>query len=211
MKCRHIIQVIWSAVIPFCLALISITCKESLPVYLEPQNVLALHVAQVEQLNDRVAPPGRQVVHIVLEAENIFDEVFLDSVHIYGIVKVWWTRKPVRYKTFLVSENNLLDKNAITNGKLLLLPGQKIGFEMYWNMRTDDGIYLPNEMNFTYLRRRMCDFNVACADPEEFTIEASISIYDKIGAVKAAPHTFTFIGRVCTGCPPCTTCGGDGG
>ena len=80
----------------------------------------------------------------------------------------------------------------------------------YWNIRTDDGIYLPREMNFAYLRRRVCDFNVACADPEEFVLEASLKIFDRLGVVQAPMSTFTFRGRtcICAGYPPCSSGGG---
>jgi hypothetical protein len=192
------------------LALVSSSCKESLPGYADPKNVMAFKVTLIEQLNDRLAPPGRQVVHFVLEAENIHDEVFFDSVNIQGSVRIWWKRRPFRFRTMTLTKSNLQDRDLIRNGKIMLLPGQKVSFDVFWNVRTDDGIYLPREMNFAFLRRRVCDFNVACADPEEFVVESSMKMYDRLGVIQAATSEFTFIGRVCvcSAFPPCSAGGG---
>ncbi len=192
------------------LALASLRCKETLPTYQDPKNVLALKVTLIEQLNDRLAPPGRQAVHAVLEAENVFDEVFYDSVNVSGAVRIWWKRRPVRFKTIVLSQSNLQNRDLIANGKIMLLPGQKISLDLYWNLRSDDGIYLPHEMNFAFLRRRICDFNVACADPEEFVLEASLKIYDRLGFIQAPPTSFMFTGRtcICGAFPPCSAGGG---
>ena len=192
------------------LSLASLSCKEALPTYQDPQNVLALKVTLIEQLNDRLAPPGRQVVHVVLEAENIFDEVFFDSVNVSGVVRIWWKRRPVRFRTISLTQNNMQNRDLISNGKIMLLPGQKVSLDLLWNLRTDDGIYLPREMNFAFLRRRICDFNVACADPEEFVLEASLKLFDRLGTVQAPASSFMFTGRtcVCGGFPPCSSGGG---
>lgn len=207
MKCD---RMVWTALFAAALACLSLSCNESLPTYEDPQNVLALKVTLIEQLNDRIAPPGRQVVHVVLEAENIHDEVFFDSVNIGGAVRIWWKRKPVRFRTMLLTEDNLLDHDLISNGKIMLLPGQKVALDLYWNLRTDEGIYLPREMNFAFLRRRVCDYNVACADPEEFVLEASLKIFDRLGVVQAPVNSFVFTGRVCicSAFPPCSSGGG---
>ena len=206
MNCRTLIAALGAAL----LALSTYSCKEALPSYADPRNVMSVKVSLIEQLNDRIAPPGRQVVHIVLEAENIHDEVFLDSVDIQGAVRIWWKRRPVRFRTMTVTSSNLQDRDLIRNGKIMLLPGQKVSFDLFWNIRSDDGIYLPREMNFAYLRRRVCDFNVACADPEEFVVESSLKIYDRLGVIAAPTTSFIFTGRVCicSALPPCSTGGG---
>src|SRR5689334_10381974 len=66
--------------IPAVSGLLTLSCNEKLPVYVAPTNILSLYVSKVEELNDRQAPPGHQAVHIQLTGENIFDEVFQDSV-----------------------------------------------------------------------------------------------------------------------------------
>lgn len=206
MNCRTLATALGAVL----LALSTYSCKESLPDYADPRNVMRVKVSLIEQLNDRIAPPGHQVVHIVLEAENIHDEVFLDSVDIQGAVRIWWKRRPVRFRTMTVTSSNLQDRDLIRNGKIMLLPGQKVSFDLFWNIRSDDGIYLPREMNFAYLRRRVCDFNVACADPEEFVVESSLKIYNRLGVIAAPTTSFIFTGRVCicSAFPPCSTGGG---
>jgi len=195
-------------------AFVSLTCEESLPIYEQPQNVLAVNVSLVEQLADRIARPGRQVAHIVVVGENIHDEVFQDSVNIRGTMRIWWQRKPGRYRTIYLTEQNLVERNLVRNGKMLLIPGQQFTMDTYWNLKSDDSLYLPTEMNFARLTQRVCDYNIACSDPEVFVIEVSLNVFDRIGYVLAPPKEFTFIGRVCIDCgigpvcpPPPGGCG----
>lgn len=193
MKCN--LMFLWRLFFCGGVALVALSCDEALPVYQPPANVLAVSVSQVEQLNDRVAPPGRQAVHVVIDGENVHDEVFLDSVRIEGNVRIWWKRKPSRYITIPINQNNITNPNLIQNGKMLLLPGQKFSLDFYWNMRSVDSVYLPYEMNFAFLIRRVCGIRLACADPEDFVVETSLVVYDRLGILVAPPKEFTFIAK----------------
>ncbi|MBI1804630.1 MAG: hypothetical protein HY033_08650 [Ignavibacteriae bacterium] len=196
-------------------AVFSITCNESLPTYVFPQNVLAMNVTLVEQLSNRLARPGHQMVHLVLTGKNIFDEVFYDSASIKGTVRIWWRRKPSQYTTLYLTKKNLTNPSLIQNGKILLLPEQQFSMSVYWNVKSHDSLYLPDLMDFTYAsNRRGCDYNVICADPEEFVIEVSLQIYDKIGYVSAPAREFIFVATSCKNCgagpycpPPPNGCG----
>ena len=180
------------------LTVFSLTCQESLPTYVVPANIMSFEVKTIEQLSNRIAPPGRQLVHMVLIGKNTFDEVFEDSVDIRGSARVWWKRKPRRFRTIELSEQNLSDPGLIKNGKMLLLPGQQFGLDLYWNLMSDDSLYLVSEMIFNNLRQeRQCDWAVACSDPETFVVEASLAVYDKIGYVPAPAREFQFIGTTC--------------
>ena len=192
------------------LAIVTFSCEETLPVRIIPDKVVAIKVTAVEQLNDHIAPPNRPLTHIVIQGENIFDEVFWDSVNIQGSVRIWWKRKPVRYRTIYLSEKNLSDHNLIHNGKIMLLPGQRFSLDAYWDARSDDGIFLPNEMDFTYLTKRYCEHNVACGSPEDFVVEVTLNIYDRLGYLVAPAKEFVYRPRscVCIGFPPCGA--GDG-
>src|SRR5437867_7579523 len=108
---------------------ISITCNEKLPVYVAPTKILSLRVAKVEQLNDRQAPPEHQAVRIQLVGENIFDEVFQDSVDIKGSLRIWWKRKPQRFRTMYLNLENFTSRDLIHNGRMLIVPGQQFVVE----------------------------------------------------------------------------------
>ncbi|MBI1807589.1 MAG: hypothetical protein HYR76_11115 [Ignavibacteria bacterium] len=153
-----------------------------------------------------MAPPGAQIVHFVVIGENAHDEVFQDSVDVKGSVTIWWKRKPNRSRTVYITEKNFTDRNLIHNKKLLLVPGQKFSLDIYWDLRTDFGLYLPDEMDFSRLRQRSCASNVACATPEDFVVEVSLNIFNRLGYVLAPAREFKFIGRACVNCgyPPCT-------
>jgi hypothetical protein len=183
-----------SGVVIVC-AFFSLTCKESLPVYVFPQNVISFNVVSVEQLNDRVAPPDHQMMHIVLVGENIFDEVCWDSVDFKGSIRITWKRKPDRYRTIYLTEKNLFNRAMVQNHKMLLVPGEQFRMDTYWNLKSDDSLYLVSEMNFTDLGKRVCDFNIACSDPEEFIITASLNVYDRLGFISTPAKSFSFVGR----------------
>ncbi len=180
---------------------LSWSCNESLPTYNFPANVMNLNVVLAEQMSIRVAPPGYQRSQIVLEAQNVFDEVFYDSVDIRGSIRIWWKRQPQRYVTLTLTADNLSNPSLIQNGKLMLLPGQKITMTAFWDMKSSDSVYLPYEMDFTYATlKRVCNYNVICSDPEVFVVESSLTIYDKLGAIVAAPVEYTFVGTKCRNC-----------
>jgi len=185
-------------------------CKEFLPVRIEPQHVVDIKITLVEQYNDHIAPPGRQKMHIVLVGENVYDEVFWDSVNIKGSLRIWWKRKPVRYKTILLTEKSLTNRALVHNGRMMLIPGQRFSMDLYWDIRSDGGIYLVSEMDFAKSRSRYCAANVICGNPEEFVIEASLNVYDRLGYLIAPPAVFTFYPRICM-CPGYPPCGSGGG
>jgi hypothetical protein len=213
MKCKRLVLNIVFTVIVALGAIVSLSCNEHLPVYAPPAKVLDLSVGMIEQLNDHVAPPGRQMVHVVLVSENIYDEVFQDSVNIKGSVRIWWKRKPSRFRTIYLTEKNFISRSLIHNRKLMILPGQQVTFDFYWDIRSDDGVYLPSEMDISEARKRVCATNVYCYTPEVFVIEASLSIYDRLGYISAPAKEFTFVGRICRcgAYPPCVVAytGGD--
>jgi hypothetical protein len=210
MKCKIATRMLTLGMILLAFAITSWSCKESLPVRVFPDKVISINVASVDQLNDHQAPPGRQQVHIVVIGENIYDEVFWDTVSIRGSMRIWWKRKPERYRTLYLTEKNLTDRNLIANKRMLLVPGQTFTLETYWDIKNDWGLYLPSEMDFLNLDARSCDNNVACGNSEEFIIELTINIYNRLGYLTAPAKEFTFYPRICKcpSYPPCGT-GGD--
>lgn len=200
MKCSAGLPVILRTAVLLSCAALSLTCDESLPTYVFPQHVLSLEVAMAKQLNNHDGPPSRQGVHFRLVGENIFDEVFLDSVDIKGSVRIWWKRKPFRFKTIYLSARDLADPGLVVNKKMMLLPGQKFSMDLYWNCKSDDSLYLPYDMNYDYSERRLCDYNVLCSDLEDFVVEASLNVYDRLGYVAAPPMDFKFFGTMCYNC-----------
>lgn len=205
MRCKRVtIQTILRFII-FTVLLVVPQCKESLPTYVTPEKVLTVNITLVEQLNDHLAPPDNQKVHISLIGENIHDEIFWDSVDIKGSMRIWWKRKPLRFRTLYLNEKNLTNREIIHNRKMMLLPGQRFSMDVYWDLRNDDGVYLPSEMDFLFAKKRYCWYNVICANPEDFVIEVSLQVFSRLGYIVASPKEFNFIGRRCVniGYPPC--------
>lgn len=204
MKCNN---TMFKLVGPFVLALLSflsMSCQESLPAYKFPDRILSLRVTLVEQVNDRVAPPGNQLVHFQLTGENIYDDIFQDSVDVQGTMRIWWKRKPTRFRTIYLTEKNFSNRSLIQDRRLTLLPGQQFTMDAFWNVKDDDSVYLPG-MDMIYQPVHVCDPNVSCGDPEIFVVECSVSVYDRIGFIPAAPVEFPFVKRQCISCgvPPC--------
>ena len=184
------------------LGIISLTCKENLPTYEFPKNVLTLQISGMGQLNDRVAPPPSMVVHVKLVGQNVYDEVFQDSVNVRGSMRIWWKRFPFKYRTLYITEKNFSDRSLIHNGKLTLLPGQQFSLDVYWNCKTDDSVYLPPEMIGQSLYQAECIPKISCGEPEQLIVETSLNVYDRIGVLIVPPGEFTFIPKRCRGCAP---------
>jgi hypothetical protein len=186
-------------------ALLGLSCHETLPDYHSPGNVLTVTTYSYEQLNDHVAPPNHPLVHIVVTCQNIHDEVFWDSVDVHGTMRIWWKRKPSRFRTLPITDKNFSDRSLIHNGKLLLVPGQTFSLDCYWDMRTDYGMFVPEEMDWTNPNQKYCAANVYCAPAEIFVVEVTLNVYDRLGSVTAPSHEITIIARscVCNGFPPC--------
>lgn len=190
----------------------SITCDESLPTYKFPSNVLSVQVTRVEQVNDRLAPPGRQAVHFQITCENIYTDIFQDSVDVRGIVKVWWKRKPSRSRTIYITQKYFSNRSLIQNGQLTMLPGQQFTMDVYWNLKGDDSVSFLEDMMYQPLHR--CEPNnyaLFCADPEIFSVQPSISIFDRLGFIPSSSVDFPFVMEQCENCgvPPCP-CGSGG-
>ncbi len=201
MKCRQCILNVGMVMFFLAVVMVSWSCNESLPTYHFPADVMSLNVILAEQMSIRVAPPGYQKSQFVVEAENTFDEVFYDSVDIRGSIRVWWKRQPQRYVTLPLTIDNLANPSLIQNGKLLLMPGQKLTMTAIWDMKSSDSVYLPYEMDYTYATlKRVCNYNVICSDPEVFVVETTLLIYDKLGVVTAPPVEYTFVGTKCRNC-----------
>ena len=214
MKCKSVLRGVLFLLVYVVMAFVHWSCDESLPVHQFPKDPMLLTVSLIEQMSIRVAPPGAQKVHLLLEALNNYSDVFYDSVRIQGSVRIWWKRKAQRYTTLYITKANLTNPSLIQNGKMLLVPGQKFTVNLYWDMKSQDSIYLPNEMDYTYATlKRVCNYHVICSDPEIFVVEASLLDFDKIGYITAPPVEFTFIGTACRGCggPYCTPPVGCGG
>lgn len=176
------------------LGVFSLSCKEELPVYTPPEKVFSVKVELAEQLPDRIAPPGEQMVRIKLIGENIYDEVFFDTVNISGTLKVTWLRTNGRERTITIDERDFLNRELIINRKMMLLPGQQFGLQFYWNLKGDDSVYFPAEMSLAraYLRDcgRYMGYQVLCSNPEEMIIEGSITLFRNIGEIPIEPFTF---------------------
>ena len=181
-------------------AMFSITCDEALPTYVAPKNVLSVHLETAEQLSDRVAPsPYHSMVRVRLTAENTFDEVFFDTVNISGTMTISWVRRPIRVRNIKIEEKDFLERGLIKNGKMMLLPGQKVGIQFLWDMKGDDSVYFPYEMNYVPASDRACGVylgnTVICSNPEEMMIEGDVSIFKNLDPVHVEASTFNIIGK----------------
>ncbi len=189
----------FSVLVGLSFAILSLSCKEELPVYESPDKVFSVKVEVVEQLADRIAPPDAQVVRMKLTGENIYDEVFFDTVNIKGTMRISWLRNPGRERTISFDEKNFLNRDLISNRKMMLLPGQQFGFQFFWNFKGDDSVYFPSEMNYVYAFRRECarhlGYQVICSDPEEMIIEGEVTIFKNLEAISVSSFLFTVVGK----------------
>lgn len=197
MNCKPIRFIATRAALLLGIALLALRCNESLPAYVFPQNVLSLNVTDVEENWDRTAPIFNQQIRIRLEGENTYDEVFQDTLDVKGTMRIWWVRFPDIFRTIVLSEKDIKERELIHNGKLTLLPGQKFTMDIYWDLLTDSGMYVADKFNFTKIYLRECLPNIACSDPEQFVVETSLNVFDRLGYLKAEPKAFYVVAHTC--------------
>ncbi len=178
-------------------ALVSLSCDEQLPTRVFPDKVLSMQVTIAEQLPDHLAMPGRQVVHIRITGQNIYDDVFQDQVDITGTMTIWWKRLPRYYRTVALTAHSMSNPDLIHGGKLTLLPGESFSMDVYWNLKGDDSLYFPHRMNWSESFNRLCSPNVLCGTAETFVIESSVQIFARIGVITVPPAEFRFVPRTC--------------
>jgi hypothetical protein len=185
-----------------------IGCDDPLPVYTEPEKVVALtlypeiipeisyshsDVNDVNIINVYFSPSRYR---IDIEAKNIFEDVLQGDIDIQGKVTIWSDRDTSITSTINVTRSNLISVSMVNGDILTIRVGQSVWLSVFWNYRLDNGKWV-----FTKLPATPGHIgNTPTLDyfPQIFKCKAQIRLFKKSSYFKSAvaETTIKFFGTI---------------
>lgn len=167
------------------LALSSISCNESLPVYQDPRDVFAEMVEGAYTVSRT-----ENAMKVYLTIVNKYDETLDARALLTGRIVVTWEQDLTFQRTF-----NLTDAHIITvrsynpsTRQLRLDPGDTIRFGISWNFLSDDGRNLKDLVIFR--RDPTCNNRFISLNPVNIQVDATMSLFERTETV--APQRFLY-------------------
>ena len=158
-------------------AIACVSCSESLPSRIEPQNTLEISDVVIEQ----GAGPGGIHVAIAVDVRNNYEETFSGLIDVDGNIHIWMKRNPT-------VEANVRIR---TRADLELDPDETHFINSRWFLNTDDGVDVLDLLDFTTDDVR---FGIHYAVPEIFLLEVKVTLFNETGLLTSGPHEFILQG-----------------
>ncbi len=171
----------------FILIFIFLSCDESLPPRIVPQNTL--------EITDIIANQegGAAGIFVALKVVGInrYGETFQDTVKVTGNIHIWWARKPEIEANVPLSNRHFKDPTRISGSVLTLDPGEEFHLETFWYLYTDDGKNIIDMLDFS--NSPVID-GIVTAAPEKFLLEVQLTLFEATGLILSKPHEFIIKG-----------------
>ncbi|NQT27445.1 hypothetical protein HQ585_18980 [candidate division KSB1 bacterium] len=169
--------IVLSVLLTTCFTLIS--CNESLPLYEQPENSLAITRVLASQ---GLVEPGIPILYIVIEGMNQYEETYDDTVNVQGELRIWWERHPELSATLLLSNANFIPPTPIHGSRLTLDPNQTFAMKTVYYFFSDDGQYIVDLLDYSANDIRG-DYQYA--KPETFIMKVDLLVYKQIGMISS--------------------------
>jgi len=180
----------------FLVLLFFLTCDESLPPRIVPQDTLEITAIIANQ----GANAGGIFVAINVFGQNNYEETFQDTVDVKGNIHIWWARKPEIEANVPLDNRHFTKPTRISGNILTLDPGEKFRLEALWYLNLDDGRYLINLLDFS---NSSVINGIIIAKPEKFMVEVQLTLYEETGLLRSEPHEFIIEGwKIAETIPP---------
>ena len=187
---------------PALFAVCFVACSESLPPLKDPGSIFTASVSARYVLNIQ----DNSVV-ISVSIKSNYDETLQEKADILGSVNVIYRRDPEFARTMLIGVADLRTSGKYNpaTGVLTVNPGDVLRFDVVWDFRDDDGVYVPDSL-FQYYEDPECPFRCV-AEEEVFAIRGGIKLYDRVARVDGEMVDFSIchIRAFVDGCPPVVT------
>jgi hypothetical protein len=172
-----------------CLAVCWLSCDESLPARIEPENVV---IYGVTSSGPSVVVQGGEVsanVVFSLTAKNTYDEVISDKARLAGTLTIRLKERPDVAATLEFSRGDLLTNQMLSVNTLIIQPGQTLVLSRPWSHRTDAGTPL---WEFLHLTRGVTDQGRVFyqSDTTLLQVSGSLQIFEKVQAAKIPVKEF---------------------
>ncbi len=178
------------------LLLVLLSCEESLPPRIVPQNTMEI----TEIITNQEANGGGIFIAIKVVGVNRYGETFQDTVKVKGNIHIWWAKKPEIEANVPLSNRHFTDPTRISGNVLTLDPGEEFHLETLWYLNTDEGKYIINLLDFS---NSPVVNGIVTAAPEKFVLEVQLTLFEETGLLLSNLHEFTIIGwKIAEPTPP---------
>ena len=170
-----------------CLLLLVLSCDESLPPRIAPENTLQI----VDIWASQMADAAGIFVKFLIIGENLYEETFDADVNVNGELYIKWKRKPEKIATIHLNNTLFAEPTRIEGRTLTLDPGEQFYISVSWYLNTDDGENIIDLLDFS---DNNIQGNIATAKPEVFEYETKVIVFDQIGLLISDGYEFTLEG-----------------
>lgn len=168
------------------LILFFLSCEESLPLRITPQNTL-----EITKIIANQEANGGIFIAIYVCGENKYVDTFEDTVNVSGNIHIWWARKPEIEAHVPLNNTHFIEPTRIQSNILTLDPGEKFHLETKWYLYTDDRISILDLLDFS--NSPVID-GIVTAQPEKFILQVQLTLFQETGLLRSQPHEFFITG-----------------
>jgi len=169
-----------------CLILPVLSCDESLPPRIAPENTLQIVDIWASQMAN-----GGIFVRFLIIGENLYEETFNAEVNVSGKLRIKWKRKPEKVATYDLNNSLFVEPTRIDGRTLTLDPGEQFYIAVSWYLNTDDGENIMDSLDFS---DNNIQGNIITAKPEIFECETKVTVFDQVGLLISDVYEFTLVG-----------------
>jgi hypothetical protein len=186
LRSRHMQSV---ATLLLCLILLCqlLSCEESLPPRIEPENTLAITDVIYVQGMYGTGP----FMEFIFTIENLYEETFQEEINIDGMATIWWKIRPDVRITLPIGNQHLVPPSRISGNVLTIDPGAHCALKIYWYLKLADGRSLLDLLDYT---GSVAVEGLVKSKPEIFVMEAEIKLFNQLGYLQSKQITFSFVG-----------------
>lgn len=163
-----------------------ISCEESLPPRIIPENSLAItKIFTAQEAN------GGIFIAVRVIGENKYVETFQDTVNVEGNIHIWWAKHPEIEANVPLDNRHFVAPTRIQGSILILDPGGEFHLETRWYLNTDDGRNILDLLDFS---TSPIVGGIVTAAPEKFVLEVQLTVFKETGLLRSKPQEFVLTG-----------------
>lgn len=163
------------------------SCKESLPPYLDPRDVFSSEISAVYEISLR-----ENTVKAYLSIVNEYDETFDARALLDGQLQIVWASDTTFRKTIILTPERLIRVNGYNSatGVLRFDPGDSLRFGFSWDLSADDGRSLFDLVQF--VADPGCPPRLISREPIHLYVRANARVYARTPVVAPTELLFVF-------------------
>jgi hypothetical protein len=131
-----------------------------------------------------------EVTFLIIGTNNYVD-YFQDKVDMAGRIHIWWKNRPEIEAHVSLDNSNFVAPTDIVGRTLTVAPGEHFYVQTKWHLYADDGQHILDLLDYSENDVRG---GLIYAKPEQFMVQAQMTVFNQIGLIKSNQIEFTFNG-----------------